>query len=429
MQALHRSAEQALAAMAQGGFEQAQVSLRQTGLTEVNIINDEASLLRSHEKTQLTLLGLTGQRKASTALDIDTLQDSAALQRAVAQLHADAQAAPVDDANAVSSGQQLTLTQGPQQAELELLVDKTRELLDWRARHAPLFRLGEGMVAHRRVQTVTLTSSGSALSSSVGSYAIDAIGAARSGRQASSFCFSGGSCNELRTLDAAEAFGIGAMMTDAVASLDPQPLKNKFSGDLVLSPMAVSSLLEWLLSQLGDERLISHSSIYQARVGQPIAVPAFTLRSRFDGAGVAAVSSDAFVAAPVQAVQQGRLTTLLPSLYGARRTGLPHVPTASGGWSVDAGDTPLAELIAGVRQGALVGRFSMGRPAASGDFSGVIKNGFLIEDGQRGPALAETMVAGNMAQMLQSITAISRERIDSGSVVLPWLRVSGMHFS
>ena len=71
----------------------------------------------------------------------------------------------------------------------------------------------------------------------------------------------------------------------------------------------------------------------------------------------------------------------------------------------------------------------MGRPASNGDFSGVIKNSFLIENGQRGHALAETMISGNVAQMLRDVQAASSERIDTGAWVLPWLLVPGLHFS
>lgn len=423
-------AEQALAAMRAAGFAHAQVTLRRTRLSEVNANNDEASLLRSHEQAQLVLQGLVEQRKAATVVDAALLQDTPALQQTLARLRADAMAAPADEANAVSAGQQVQIVQGPQEPDLDALVDTMQALLAWRSAHTPGFRLGEAAVTHRHVAGCTLTSGGSRIQTTIGSCGIDAIGAARDGARASSFTFAGGHCHDLRAQAPHERFGIGTMMLDAVASLSPQPLQRKFTGDVVLSPLALASLLEWLLGQLGDDRLISHSSVYRERVGQRIAAPALTLRSRFDGAGVAAVSADAFACPPVQPLQAGVLTTLLPSLYGARRTGLAHVPAAAdGGWAVDGGDQPLAELLAGVREGALVGRFSMGAPAPSGDFSGVIKNSFLIEGGVRGPALAETMVAGNMAQMLQDITAISRERIDYGGWWLPWVRISGMHFS
>ena len=124
----------------------------------------------------------------------------------------------------------------------------------------------------------------------------------------------------------------------------------------------------------------------------------------------------------------GRLTQLTPSLYGSRKTGVPHTPWADG-WELLPGTTPLAELIAAVPRGALVDRLSMGEPAPNGDFSGVIKNSFRLDGGRVGGALAETMISGNVARMLLDVAAVSAERIDSGSQALPWVRISGLHFS
>jgi PmbA protein len=89
----------------------------------------------------------------------------------------------------------------------------------------------------------------------------------------------------------------------------------------------------------------------------------------------------------------------------------------------------LAELLQGVQRGAVVGRLSMGNPAANGDFSGVIKNSFAINGGEVGSALSETMINGNVAQMLRDVVAVSTERIDTGGWCMPWVRVSGLHFS
>jgi PmbA protein len=130
----------------------------------------------------------------------------------------------------------------------------------------------------------------------------------------------------------------------------------------------------------------------------------------------------------VTLLERGKLLALAPTLYGSRKTGIAHVPTASG-WDVAAGTTPLAELVGGVQRGAIVGRLSMGMPAANGNFSGVIKNSFAIHGGEVGHALAETMIAGNMAQMLRDVVAVSREAIDSGATRLPWIRIANLHFS
>ena len=128
-------------------------------------------------------------------------------------------------------------------------------------------------------------------------------------------------------------------------------------------------------------------------------------------------------------LRDGRLLTLLPSLYGSRRTGLPHVPVTEGGWEISPGERSRGDLVASVARGAVVGRLSMGMPAANGDFSGVIKNSFLVESGVVGTALSEVMISGNIARMLQDLRAVSRERIDTGATLLPWLQIGGLHFS
>jgi PmbA protein len=309
------------------------------------------------------------------------------------------------------------------------MADTLAGLLDWRARHTPTTTLEEATVAHRQRASHTLTSGGSSLAGQLGWYDLMAMATARDGDRSSSFNHAGGSCHALGDAAMAQRFGIGSMLSDLARQVHTQPLKEHFVGDVVLTPQAVDSLLGWLRGQLSDLALISGTSLYRQRVGQVIASPLLSLSSRFDAPGVAAWSSDGFVARPVTLLQQGRLLTLTPSLYGSRRTGLPHVPTAADGWDLAAGATPLTDIVAGVQRGALVGRLSMGMPAANGDFSAVIKNSFLIEGGKPGAALAEVMVSGNMAQMLHDVVAVSAERLDTGEAVRPWLRIAGLHFS
>lgn len=422
---LQDTAERALAAMRAAGFDQAQVGASATAQDEVNFAHDQPSLLRSTETQALALLGIVDGRKASTSL---TEFDDEAVRQRIATLFDGAKSAPADDANAVSAGQRANFVKGPQQADVGLLADKVRELLEFRARETPKFRLEEGYAAHTLLRSVTLTTGGSELGCSAGWYSMSAGGTARDGKACSSFAYAGGSANDLADRHATEHFGLGEMLRDTEQQIHTRPIAGKFVGDVVLTPTALEDLLDWLHGQLGDVQLIAGSSLYASKVGQPIASPSFSLKSRFDAPGVVAISADAFVAPPVEVVRDGVLCTLLPSLYASRKKRLPHVPTANG-WEVLAGDSSRAQLVAAVERGALVGRLSMGQPAANGDFSGVIKNSFAIEAGQVGPALSEVMVAGNMAQMLRDVRAVSRERLDTGATLLPWLRIGGLHFS
>jgi PmbA protein len=422
---LHDTATRALQRMRDAGFDDAQATALHSKLDELAIAHNEPTMLRSTEGFKLMLLGIAGGRMASTEL---TQLDDASVRERVAQLFADARTAPQDEANAVSSGQHARIVQGPQQSDRELLAAKTRELLEFRARETPKMMCDEGSVRHQWQRWHTLTSRGSDLAASVGCYAISVFGTAREGSKSSSFNYTGGSADELSARPAHEYFGIAQMLRETEQQIETQPFPDKFTGDVIFTPNAVADLLGWFLGQLSDTQLIAGSSLFKDSVGEAIASPLLTIKSRFDAPGVAAISGDAFATPPVTLLDKGRLTALTPTLYGSRKTGVAHVPVASG-WDIAAGDTALADLIAGVKRGAIVGRLSMGNPAANGNFSGVIKNSFAVEQGRQRHALAETMIAGNMAQMLKDVVAVSREAIDSGSLRLPWIRIANMHFS
>lgn len=422
---LQDKAADALALMRDAGFDDAQVTAVHTKLDELNVAHNEPSLLRSTESHKLVLMGIVDGRMASTEL---TTTSRDAVRERIAALVADAKSAPQDQANAVSSAQHARIVQGPQECDRELLATKVSELLAFRERETPRMMVDEGDAKHTWQRWHTLTSRGSDLAASIGSYSIGVFGTAREGSKSSSFNYTGGSAHDLSARRAHEYFGIEQMLRETERQIETRPLGGKFVGDVVLTPNAVSDVLGWLLGQLGDTQLIAGSSLFKDSVGQQVASPLFTLRSRFDAPGVAAISSDAFATPAVTLVEQGKLQALTPTLYGSRKTGIRHVPVAYG-WDIASGATSLAEMVGGVQRGAIVGRLSMGMPAANGDFSGVIKNSFRIDGGEMGPALSETMIAGNMAQMLRDIVAVSREAIDGGALRLPWIRIANLHFS
>jgi PmbA protein len=426
--AIDSAAEQAAAALRARGFEQVQVTVSDTRRCELNLAHNEPSLLRSNEARKLSATGIVHGRRASSD-GTDLSADGVAT--LIEQLWTSAGSAPRDEANAVSTGQQLRLVKGPREADPPALAAALRTLLDWRATHTPTMMIEEALAAHVHVRSHTVThgvgGGRSEIGCDLGWCEMSVFGLARDQGNTSSFNYTGGTADLLA--DVPGCFGIDRMMSELTRQVHTQALGERFVGDVVLAPGAVQDLLSWLMGQLGDGPLIDGSSLFRHKVGERIASPLLTLASRYDAAGCAPLSADAFVTPAVRLLDGGCLTQLTPSLYGSRKTGLPHRPIASGGWELLAGDTALADIIAAVPRGALVDRLSMGSPAPNGDFSGVIKNSFSLVQGQVGPALAETMISGNVAQMLLDVAAVSRERIDTGSQALPWLRIGGLHFS
>lgn len=422
--AVDTTAQGVLDALRQRGFQHAQVTVSDTQRCELNLAHNEPSLLRSNEARKVSATGIVDGRRASaegtdlSAEGVATLVDGLWLAAA---------SAPQDEANAVSAGQQARFDKGPHQADPQALADALRRLLDWRAANVPTMMIEEALAAHVHSRSHTLTSGGSAIDCDLGWCEMSVFGLAREGGRTSSFNFVGGTADDLATVP--HAFGLDRMMRELTQQVDTRPLADRFVGDVVLAPGAVQDLLSWLMGQLRDGPLIDGSSVYRQRVGQRIASPLLTLQSRYEAPGCVPLSSDAFVTPATTLLDAGTLTQLAPSLYGSRKTGVPHRPIAADGWELLPGSTPLAAMIASVQHGALVDRLSMGDPAPNGDFSGVIKNSFVIEGGRVGQALTESMISGNVAQMLLDVAAVSTERIDSGSDALPWLRITGLHFS
>ncbi len=423
---LQAKAEEALAAMRRRGFDDAMVEASRRTLAELNVARDEPTLMRSTVSDRLALLGLVDGRRASTEI-ADFGAD--AVQRAIGELFDAARAAPQDAANAVSAGERAAIAKGPMQPDADAMAAQMAALLDWRAAHAPTVTIEEAQLAHERAESHLVTSRGTSLACRLGWYELGAVATAREGERSSSFNYGGGQFDRFDGEAPAQRLGVHDMLADLARQVHTRGIDAGFIGDVVLTPAAVQDVLGWLRAQLSDLQLIAGTSLYRDRVGEVVASPLLTLESRFDAPGVAPLSADGFVAAPVTLLREGRLASLMPSLYASRKTGLAHVPVAATGWALAPGDTPLASLIAGVGRGAIVGRLSMGSPASNGDFSGVIKNSFLIESGAAGQALSEVMISGNMARMLRDVAAVSRERLDTGSALLPWVRIAGLHFS
>ncbi|MBN2439709.1 MAG: hypothetical protein JXJ04_00125 [Spirochaetales bacterium] len=72
---------------------------------------------------------------------------------------------------------------------------------------------------------------------------------------------------------------------------------------------------------------------------------------------------------------------------------------------------------------------SGGTPNHKGDFSTVAKNSYYIENGKIQYPVNETMITGNIADVFMNILAVSKERINFGSGIFPWVLAGGITVS
>ena len=77
----------------------------------------------------------------------------------------------------------------------------------------------------------------------------------------------------------------------------------------------------------------------------------------------------------------------------------------------------------------IINRFSGNVNPVNGDFSGVVKGGHLIENGNITCPVKEVMVAGNIFDSLMNISALSRERKKIFDSFLPYISIENISFT
>ena len=192
------------------------------------------------------------------------------------------------------------------------------------------------------------------------------------------------------------------------------------------------TFIGFLTGSIRDGSLIAGTSLYKDKLNQQVTSDKLTLKSvplDENLPGGYYFTSDGFKVEDMTLVNKGVLNTYLLSLYGARKTGLERAKSEGGCMVLEAGDTALADMIASIDEGIILGRFSGGEPAEKGDFSGIAKNSLYIKDGKVQFPLSETMISGNMAKVLNSVKTVSQEQVDFGDSRMPWIQVSGITIS
>ena len=408
------------------GADKAACSLTMTNKHEMNVDLGVFSLLRTTFDTGVELTAIKDRKKGSTAINSS---DGPALRRAAADVLDIAAASAPDDAHDIAEAQPpAEISSGAGRPDLDKMYSRMKELLQEIAARYPRTMVRQAILDFTRSESYLLNSNGVDFVTRKGIYCCMVFFSSREGERVSSFNITGFSLNNLEQslLDCAS---LDTLLRQSAEQTVTRPLKRKFSGEVVITPDCLGDILGFLTDAIGDRPLISGTSIYRDGLNQQIASPVFSLHSRpvsdeiCDGYFVTA---DGYAAENSTIVEKGVLKSFLLSLYGSRKTGCSRAVNDGGAFVVDPGETAFDDIISSVDQGILLARFSGGNPSENGDFAGVAKNSYLIEDGKIKCPLSESMIAGNFAEMLKNITAISRERVDFGRAILPWIAFSGI---
>ena len=202
---------------------------------------------------------------------------------------------------------------------------------------------------------------------------------------------------------------------------------------MILTPEVATGFIGMIIGNYcSDGNIINGTSQWLDRIGEKVADESLTVRfDPFDERIVMGerATENGFLSEPVTVIEKGVLKTHKLSLYAANKTGRPVVKNTGFDLIVEPGTTSYADMIASVEKGIILGRFSGGDPGTNGEFSGVAKNSFLIENGKVKCAIAESMISGNLGDAIRNIRGISSEVICDGSCAVPFIAVDGIVIS
>ncbi|MCF7918413.1 MAG: TldD/PmbA family protein [Candidatus Cloacimonetes bacterium] len=412
----------------QRGADKVAVTADVSQMEELQFEFNEIDLLRSFTETTLYIKVIKDNKKANISLN---QLNEAAISKAMDSVMADAENSQPDPAYDIAPWQESGVFHlGPETADRDrmyFLIDTFKEEC---SKKYPGLRL-EGNITHYYSTQYYYNSNGVDFQQTRGGYVYVAMFSAREGKKVSSFNYTYGNYVDLQK-SYWDVSLLQELIEQSVGSLECKPVPATFTGDVILVPTMVDEFISSLVNtQLTDRMIITNNSILKGRIGEKVLSEAVNLSSYPtdpDLAGGYFVTGDGFRSEKVDIFSAGVLQNYLLSHFGSRKTGLP-MSKAGGCFVLEPGTDKLADMIKGIDKGLLVVRFAGGNPSINGDFSGVAKNSFYIENGKISYPVNETMISGNLLEIFKDVKGVSSDVLNSGNFKMPWVRCGGVTIS
>ena len=322
--------------------------------------------------------------------------------------------------------------QGVTEPDMDRFLERVSEFLDTVAKEYPKINIMAAIASFDRWTWISRNTNGTEFMGIGGQYGFSVEFRAGEGERTTGI---GGCGFHMKDLDTPfiEMCDIRSQLENTQNRIFPETVSGKFEGTVIMMPDCALNFLYMLLSNYaGSSVIIEGTSQWLDKVGEKVADDKLTMALKpFDERIIVGErgTSDGFRAEDVTLIERGVLKNHMLNLYAANKTGRPMIKNTGFSLVVEPGEQTLEELIASVDRGLLMGDFSGGYPGTNGEFSGVAKNSFLIENGKVKCAVMETMVNGNLGDAFGNIRGISKELRCDGVTVIPYIALDGIVIS
>jgi PmbA protein len=411
------------------GMDKSKVMLNDSEVRELYFNNGEISMLRTTFNSSLQLTAIKNDKKGATSTN---KTDDASVENAIKDTVSIAESSNPEPANDISEFQPAReFENGQMTADNDKMYFRLKEFLDHVKRNYPLTQLREGGVSYHRDNLILKNSNGVDYAQVSGYYQLMVMFSSKEGTKTSSFNYT---YKLMKDLDEPfiNAVNLKLLLDHSADEINAKAFDQKFEGDVIITPECMGSMIGPVLDHLQDYTHITGTSLFKGKLGQKVASDKLTIRSMpvsEDFAYKSYFSGDGYINQDVSIIENGILNSFLLSLFGSKKTGQARALTDGSNLSIDKGSVKLADLIKGTKKGILLSRFSGGNPNDNGDFSGIAKNSYYIENGEIKYPVKEIMVTGNLLKMINNVEDLSEEVTDFGFSKFPWMKVSGITIS
>jgi PmbA protein len=431
-------ADRGVAVARKGGADQAEVFVESVRAAEVELQKDDIHTASTADEVSIGIRVVRGG-----SVGFATVNGEDRLERACEDALAMAAASPPDPRNGLGEPEgagALPLEFAPDAAIAELTVERLVELaagvLERVRSLDPRVRIDSGGVSAAVSARAIATSTGIRQAEDHAGAQGYLFGMAVDGDEVGSFDAHGQAV--LRAADLApELDRVAERFVERCIGALGARSGETYRGPVLLAPEVVSSfVLADLISVLTGRAVRTGRCPVADKVGQAVAAPELTIvdDARMPGGTAsAAFDREGTPTGRTPLLTDGVLRGFLYDVYEARVAAVRPTGHARGGATsqptigvsnllVSPGGETVDELCR-VPRIVLVNRFSGSSDPVTGEFSGVVKGGFLLRNGERIP-LRETLIAGNLYDLLRRISGVSRERENLyGRAWIPALRV------
>ena len=396
---------------------------------EFNLVYKELNLLRSVESQSLSIVVIKDHKQANTSLN---QWDEASLAKAIDDVMSAIESSNADPAFDIAPLQPAEIfPEGPQEMDAKKVVMRLDEFATEMKRDFPTVSF-DGTLKFEKKHEYYLNSNGVDFEAITAAYAFMTMFTAKEGNKMSSMNYTYYVTSNLDKplMDINFTRDLIRQITQQITT---GSIPQNFTGDLILSPTVAADLVETLIQQqLGGGALITKSSRFPDHLEQKIFDQKLSIYNKPIDKRMASssfYSQDGYKSSQSPIIEHGVLKNYPIALYPANKTAKERTMGPADNLVIEAGDKALADMIKQVKQGVLCMRASFGSPNANGDMSSVVKNSYYIENGELKHPLSETMMSLNLIDAFNNVKDISRETVNFGASIFPYIALGEIGFS